>query len=373
MDMYGFVSQGGCLQNMDLEIVSFEELKNNKLCPGDLYYKRKSGKFVCLLSSGSLVTEQFVEKYTSRGIAEIYLDKICDDLNIQRGVKLFTEFKACDLEEDKIKLREDILNWFFNIYILGEREGSFLDVVTVGMKVFMHFEDEFLHWYQDQSIIIYNRSCKIASMSAVMALMLGYNDFNFLLDLYHITFLLDFGLIKDGISYNVMTACEKERECIGAGQIHLEAHVTHKNEIEQFLNHPARSVLESKKFGQRKFNYPELIDFIKIHHENRDGFGFPIGLNQEEIADWESIPMLLDCLFSYDEIKYKKNDGTAKLLGMINKLIEDEYDQEIPCRRLISRIFMEKKSRETAGIDQEIIEEEKQEEEEEEDQQEEVA
>lgn len=323
----------------ELEIIGFKQLIEQKIAPGHLlYFPANSERAFLMLRAGEFVDQTWIDKYREKGLSTFYSYNIVNNDIVQKGMSLFTKLENAKLEEEHFYARNQILAWFHDYYWLSGKNSSILDLTLTCYKCFSKLDEKIVNSFKDTSILLYNRAHQIASLSTILALVFGYMDFNFLRDIYHASFLLDYGLMENKFTYNVSKACEQE--CINphTGKNFLLNRVKDGPEYQTFFNHCELGYLKAIRDCKDIANSLDVFGLIRRHHEMADGQGFPYKLHSGVLAEWELIPIFLDHAVPYVSQEYERNDGGRLLQRFTEELLKKENVKFLPTFRLVQKI-----------------------------------
>ncbi len=323
----------------ELSTISFSKLIELKIAPGHLlYFPANSDRAFLLLRAGEFVDKDWIDRYRDKGLSTFYVYNIINEELINEGKLLFEKLKNAQLEEEHYVARNLILKWFNDYYWNGSKDCSTLDFVMTCYKTFSRFEEKTVNTLKDTSLILYNHAHQVASFSTILALVMGYMDYEFLSDIYHGSFLLDYGLMGDKFTYNVAKACEQESEMPFAGHTYIKQRVAKGPEYQTYLNHAELGYLLASRDCKDVAYSLDIFSLIRKHHEMGDGRGIPFKLHRGVIAEWESIPLFMDHAVPMNCDEYKLGDGSGILKKYINDLVAKESANLLPSSRLVSRI-----------------------------------
>jgi len=337
-------------QSRDLETISLKDLESFKVCPGDIFFSPKRGNPIRLLRAGNAIYEEFIDKYKIKGLQSFKYLPMHNQKFISECHELLMQLKLEIPEEQRLLARESLVKIFYDHYWEVNEESNLLDLVIVCANTFLRFKKEIIEELQDTSLLFYNRSLKVASFSIIVAITLGYYDHDFLSDIYHTSFLLDYGLSGEKFTYHIVQACELERLNPGGGIAYLDdmgiLDVGVENEIDIFLNHPKKGLEKARIKCNETFHYPESLYLIEKHHESGNGKGFPGNLKGGELTDFDCICVFTDQLVPFRDDPYKKGDGSGFIKNQVNAITREKSSLGGSNQRLLSRLDHEFKKME---------------------------
>lgn len=287
------------------------ELQNYLISPGDVFFTFKSGKSIKLLRAGSPVDPIKMKRYlSSPGL--VSFEKIINSENVARTQELWLGLRN-EKEFQKVPLiRNKILYWFKKVYWDGSLKGSLLDLVNIGEQVFYSLPPQIESVIKTKCFELFTRGALMGTLGATLCLAMGYVEFPFLRDFYHLCMLLDLRL-HEKMSFSLYEAMEKGRVDYQEGINYLE-NLALPLETQLYKGHEQISGKISKLFAD-----PSVANLITRHHERIDGTGFPKRLSEEEMSDVECVLVFLDALLPIQEINFTSNDG----MGFLKKAMQE--------------------------------------------------
>lgn len=318
--------------------VSFEDLLKDVIALGYIYYFPKFGKPKLLLSAGEAIANSLLEKFHNLGKSEFYVYPLANKEFINMGFEILQELRSRSSEQEKFKAKEQFKKLVVETFWRGERSGSLLDLIILFNRVFYQQDNLVTQECQSGSLIIYNRSFRVAAFSTSVAIFLDYLDFDFLKDFYNVNLLLDYGLFNGNFSYSVLEALEREQKQGGSGLEYLHANGGSVGEADQLHDHPRVGYEKLKQFFDADLTYPELLKIILTHHENEDGSGFPLGVSHREINEFEAISILADHIFPFQSYVYNHDDGKRLFWDLVNQFSNSKDYIGFPVKRVMSKL-----------------------------------
>jgi hypothetical protein len=328
---------GSSFKKEDLEVIQLAELKANSFCPGHLFfYSSLNNKLLPIKRAGEILEPYFFEKYQKSATQSFYILKFLDLNKVLEYKTLWNEFKLARLEKDKIVTSRKIAEKLKDDYCESKATTSILNFISATFDHFNKLSPDFWLNFQDHNFVFFQRSLINASFSMAFALMNGFYDYKFLRDIFSVIVHLDYSFINQGISFNLMLALEEERKCAGNGVKKLKETNSPLSEVQLFIQHPKLSYDFAKK-SNKIYDYPEVIEYIKFHHEKNDGSGFPYNIGHGGIASWESLIQFGDNLFPYQEIIFSKNDGHNFLSQRFLELKNNPGFDSLPLLKILKK------------------------------------
>ena len=278
--------------------------------------------------------EEFILKYKKKGLESIYQLPVISDETLTKFQGQWERFKNCRNQNEQYLMRDDIVGAVANTF-LKENDKSFLSFVISCFDEFYHCPKEVIDNLQARSMTIYTRSLLMSSLSTIILLSNGHVDYHFLKDFYNLCYLLDLGLMQEGqLSFLITQACEKERNHPGSGLSYLRDTVNNLSDLGKFKSHPELSYEVSSKYKD-SFQYPEILDLIKIHHEKQNGSGFPRALNSTMLSSTEMMLIAVEYIVPFKEHIFLKGDGKEVLSEYFDNIKKLENYKELPIQNIL--------------------------------------
>ncbi|MCP4912462.1 MAG: hypothetical protein GY909_05040 [Oligoflexia bacterium] len=294
-------------------------LKNYFLNPFDIFWKKKSGKKVLLSKTGELASLVF-EKLDGKK-----MDLVFEDLKDPDWINQALEFveKLENLEghilhreKNKAKTRNDFIKFIFETHINLKWKGNYVFLFEKFVKSFNEeFIEKAFYLHREET---WNGLLK-GAMGSLIALMVGYNDMNFLRELFAAIFYCE---LKNGLEthsslftdvHDKNEFSKKSEEMKGDFKSEVDSHI---DNIHDFFKEEVRN--------------KQLIRAIKVHHEDFFGEGFPKKLKGNELSDLELIIIGMASIHFNDEniweqtiAFFDKKPGGERISGMIIRLKEE--------------------------------------------------
>lgn len=295
--------------------ISLEKLKAWKLAPGMIYFLPKKGRPLLLFRAGEALLWERLEKFKGKNESSLGIQILINPKMIAEGELLLKAMLTLKSAPELWAKRKEFISWFQTSFLQTPLPTHQLNFIFMGAQIFYRLDETVAKKIQECSLIMFHRSLKVGMLSAVIALTLGYTDFKFLSDVYHVSLLLDYGLMSTEFSTFIMTACEEERKKSNAGITYLENLRWQQKQdgLDFFEQHPTLGQELVLKECKKVFYYPENAALIGRHHEYESGDGFPLGLKKSELSDFESICMMADALVSYED--QEESNFFAEIFG----------------------------------------------------------
>ncbi len=310
----------------ELKSVKLDQLKESSILDAHLFFQPvKAMKPILLLKAGDIVEAEFLEKYKTQNIESLCsLPLSAGQSNYQ---ECFSRFTNAENEIERQIVAQEIVELFMNDFYLENENISFLSYSKFCFEYFYSLPTKVATNLSSKSLVLFSRAHLCASLGIMTCLVNKIVDPAFLKDFYNVIFCMDIGLLDEGeLSYSVLDACERERVSHG-GIDFLKNQKRPQREIDLFINHPRRSVAILEKY-KSYFNSPEIIDFIKYHHEKADGSGFPDKIPYDSITNIETFLNFSDFIIPFRSIDYFIGDGRSIIKDAFDSL-EKEKSREI--------------------------------------------
>lgn len=321
-------------ESLDTKLLA--ELKVDSISSSYLFLKIQQ-KYYLMLRAADYIDAQFKEKYNLKGIQSFYSYNICDQQVIQKYENLWSELKISKLENEKISVIENIFIELTKDFWAQTYQVSFINFISACYNQFYHLDKQVVQNLQSTSHVLYSRAIQVGAHAVIAALANGYTDYYFIKDLYNASFALDYGLISKDFNWNLVQACEHERNNPQLGKSSLKNILKNSSDYQLFINHPLKTVELLKRF-EKNFTYPEIIWAIKVHHEKANGTGFPKGINYSSISTWESVIQYADYAIAFEEKFYQKDDGVDSFKNTFQNLFMSPYIKSLPVFRVVQNI-----------------------------------
>ena len=326
----------GITFNIDeLTLINVSEIKTETISRSHIFHLFPNKKrAMLLLRAGDFVEPSFVTKYLDKGVESLYQLELITDDEIDFFELNWKQLRQAKSEQQKRLIRDRFMKQFSHDY-QQEKDKSILGFVVSCFDEFYNLPPHILNHLQDQSMLLYTRSLLISAVSSITAMSNNILDYDFIKDLYNVSFVMDYGLVESGnFNYALSTACEKERNTPGEGVIYLEDSNRPEIELQTFIQHPNISYSALEEY-QEYFIYPELLDFIKLSHEKSDGSGFPNGYTYSAMSHCETLLSFCDYLIPFQEHLFKKGDGNKVLNEYFSNLKNMKNIKKIPIHKVI--------------------------------------
>ena len=285
-----------------------ETLVKWTICPGDIYWKKLSGKEVKLFHAGTFPSSSKIEKLQSSKMnlrIELSIDeKWCDEGVNQIFILKEAEVAPGKKEKLKSEARDEILKWAFPILWKGEEEKNLLGLVATLLKGFEIFDEETYELMSGLNTRRLQQSLGSASIGVLLALSSGYTTFSFLREYFLAQVLFDLSLEVGKLGEIGETYFKEESQYPGRGEKIISG--LDAKDYDFLKKHMEMSFKIAEEKYKQGMNYPYLLKQIKIHHERLNGMGFPKGLNQNEMSDLEVISVVSGYLSDVPEFDLNK-------------------------------------------------------------------
>lgn len=314
----------------ELETIAITDLRPRSLALSHLFLKL-GGRYFLMLKAGSLVTEDFILKYKKKGVSSFFSLPIGEPEDKKKFLELFDSLDPSKTLGGLLKIRDEILKTFADMY-WRHSSKSLLSFSAAAFESFYDLSQEVVERTNEISVELHSKNLVGSALAVMTTISLSITDRQFIRDIYNTVHLLDISLVTDPLfNSHLLIACEKERLAANAGRDYLKKMERPQSELKLFFEHPVRSYEMAKKHKDR-FAYPEVLEFIKLHHELEYGGGFPNSLSGSSIAETERILTFVDRLvpFLNGELGGKKREYRVRDLyeDLLKSSDFDEYGIE---------------------------------------------
>lgn len=282
----------------NLKPLEGKELASWRLAPGDIFYQTPTTKKLLKLKrAGELLEVEWIEKY--RFNSGLFWHPL---VHMKRVDQIVSQWDSLVSKSDSQEFEIALMRFSDEVRAGLHSEGgiTLMDWAYTCHKIFKPTEELQLEML-NQHLVLHRRAFYVSSLAIIFALACGYSDPIFLSELYETAWLLDIGLVHNDFTYWISLACQVEKIRPGSGIEFLNCKNASKSEKDLFLSHPELGFKKSMKKRGDKFQNPLLLQCILHHHELADGKGFPKGINQTLLSDWEAILVMADQLVDYKE------------------------------------------------------------------------
>lgn len=320
----------------DLSTIKLSEIKTNTVSKSHLFHLLPGNKrAILLLRAGDYVESAFITKYLDKGLESLYELEIIHEEDLVFYKNKWSALKNAKTQHDQFSIRDEIISQLAKDF-WASKEKSFLSFVIACFEEFYIYPENVLNKFQEVSMTLYTRSLLISSVSCAVSLVNNYVDYRFIKDFYNTSFMMDYGLIEFGnFNFMLSQACEKERNNPGTGIELLYEKKRPEAEVFAFKNHPNVSFRAVSEF-KGQFQYPEILDNIKMHHEKYDGSGFPNGYFYSVMSDTETLLIFCDYMIPFEEHIFALGDGHQILSQYFEKLKQIDQEHILPVNKLMA-------------------------------------
>lgn len=320
----------------ELTTIKLSEIKTGTVSRAHYFHLLPGKKrAILLLRAGDFVEQSFIDKYSGKGLNSFYQLEVINQSDLDLYKSMWTQLKLARTQKEQFIIRDEIIKQLAQDY-WASSEKSFLSFVISCFEEFYIYPPQILDRYQDVSMTLYTRALLISSVSCAVVLSNNYVDYKFIKDFYNTSFIMDYGLIEFGnFNYMLSMACESERNKPGSGIDLLKEKGCSSVEIQAFRDHPNVSLRAVNEF-KSLFEYPEVLENIKMHHEKFDGSGFPNGFYYSAMSDTETLLTFCDYMIPFSEHIFSKGDGHQILSQYFEKIKKIDTQDQLPINKLIS-------------------------------------
>ncbi|OFZ56679.1 MAG: hypothetical protein A2328_09370 [Bdellovibrionales bacterium RIFOXYB2_FULL_36_6] len=263
------------------------ELLKFKFAPGNVFWIKKNNKLVRILKTGDYMDRDILYKYMNK-CAPLVLERLINVKWIEEAFEHFMDLKHAKNLNEQIEARAKILKIIGPVYWHGINEGSLIDLIHLGEKVFFKLPEKEIRQLYQGEMDFFKMNALAGMVSVLFSLTVGYMDFAFLADIYHVGFFVDYSLIEEKIDWTMKEAVLLEVKMPGDGIKKLSLQ-TGKNDVGCFVSHPEQSYIRVKEKINNLFNSKDCLRLLTKHHEALNGAGFPNGIGENQLSDLETI------------------------------------------------------------------------------------
>ncbi len=282
------------------KLVHLTKCKEGEVISSDIYDARN----VLLLKKNTILNEYIIKKLNNSGVekVQIYDSLYYEKNNDDRLVSFSAVYKEC-----VVNLKSTLNN------IVSGKKIEEKELKSISEKLYEEIENDsytirYIQMIKDKDEYTYNHSIGVALYAILIGKWLGLNE-NQLLD-----------LSTSGILHDV-------------GKLKIPDYILNKKgpltqtEYNNIKEHPRIGYEISK-------NIPgiddEISNAILMHHERRDGSGYPLGMLEDEISLYSKIIAVSDV---YDAITsdraYKKRKTPFEAIEEFKDIEYDKLDLKI--------------------------------------------
>jgi hypothetical protein len=307
-------------------------LSHWKIAPGDIFLKTPSGKHLRLKRAGDILEEAWKKKFGTT--ANLLWKPLINITAVENLKDLYQKWNLAEEPQEVDAQREEFIS-SLRSGMGPDGKMCMLDWAFTCYSLFP-LEENIIQEFQAQHVVLYRRGLMVSSLAVLISIASGYEDPQFLKDIYLTGWLLDVGLLSEDFSYWVALACQAEKFSPGAGVILLKNKNAGSAEIELFLQHPRNGYNRVKEVFKSHYTFPELINSILHHHEKADGTGFPEGMTFSVMSDWQSLFVLADSMVDYQE-EILEND-LAQSFRELWDFYQTKQIENLPVKVVLSKI-----------------------------------
>lgn len=303
-----FEAGGIKFNQADIVSVTIGDIKPNAISPSHYFiFIGKAKKAVIIFRAGDYISASQITEYLDKGLSEAFELPVASATEITKLKTFLNSYNELETLDEQLRARKEFLE-LIKSYIEQSQEHSFLVFNIAFFETFYSLSVSTIDLYQGVSSILFSRAIKTSAFGVISCFLNEYLDFDFIKDFYNTSFIMDYGLVEYGqFNFALAIACEAERKSPGSGIKKLQKMKRSKGECEIFLNHPNISY-EYGKDNVERFSHSEILNFLKFHHENKDGTGFPKGLTYSSMSKAETLLSFHDNMISFEESHYFKGD-----------------------------------------------------------------
>lgn len=181
---------------MNFTQLNLDNLIEHKFLCGDIFWQKKSGKKILISTAGEFLDFNFVQKLLSKN-ESVEIQENFDRSMILELDKILIELKNCELESEKLCVRDNFLNFI----TLNSKETHLL-LAGAMFNTFYEQAEEVEKIYFSNNSGLLTRLVSVASITVSEALLSGYLDFKVLKDIYNTVLISDVYLAQARVNFN---------------------------------------------------------------------------------------------------------------------------------------------------------------------------
>ncbi|MGB0453045.1 MAG: hypothetical protein ACPGJV_04960 [Bacteriovoracaceae bacterium] len=279
---------------------SLAQIEEMNISYGYLYWlKQKSEGKVLLLRPGDIVNHKFFEKFNESH--NFYMEWTCSISAVLDFENLLKAFSVSRTEKSRIESMINAVIWTKEQYWETNEEAALLSLCVPAFNVFRFEEFESYKAFYEIHTELFRRALKVAGLSVVSAMTLGYTDFELLREFYNLNFLSVFEIAVKNNKYDLLEKLEQKRVRDTNWGDDASRDVPEYEVIEEFkFLFENESVLDCSKFVLRHLDSHESI------------------YCEDACNDLEALFFYLQSHMDFKEVKFSRFDGN-KLLWILFK------------------------------------------------------
>lgn len=320
------------INESSLHPIEGEMLSQWKIAPGDIFLKTHAGKTLRLKRAGDVLEESWKKKFVAS--SNLLWKPLINLVAVENLKELFYQWDQA-LEPEEIESKRE---QFISSLRLGLRPNGGLCMLDWAFACYSLFsvDQKIIEEFQASHVVLYRRGLMVSSLAVLVSIASGYEDPQFLKDIYLTGWLLDIGLLSPHFSYWVALACQAEKFSPGAGDLLLKEKNARKEEVDLFLEHPRIGYDRVREQFEAQYDFPELITSILHHHEKADGTGFPEGMTFSVLSDWQTLMVLADNMVDYQEEVLEKD--LSQSFGHLWARYQAKPVENLPVKGILAKI-----------------------------------
>ncbi|GAB4015725.1 MAG: hypothetical protein Fur0010_14960 [Bdellovibrio sp.] len=274
----------------------------SKILLGDIFWTSPRGKKLLIHKCASIISKEKRDRINNNR-SQFQFELRIDEEYYRETKKLLANLASRSREiQNRLELqkesRDKILKHILPAFWFGQEKHSLFDSVLAWNEQMNQLPSDIELQILDNQEFLYKRSMLIGWSMCIYALLLGYNDYHFLKDLYTVSFLTDLPLVMKGLST-------------------LDIEKMEGNILDWDRGRHALDAYNMAKSYAGIFKFRSVLRMIERHHETKNGDG-PVQLTSASLSDLDSIFAHL-----HHEIGYKHDPfEQLKAEKILAKLIE---------------------------------------------------
>lgn len=289
--------------------ITFEELKQLRLAPGDIVWKKNSGKTTILCKAGYQIDQEYVSKF-EKVTSSLWLVTLYPESIKESAKKILLKLKEEQFDRERGVLRKEFIELVDPYLWKGSKELCLFELVLIFNESFSCLTPKHIISLESIGLDLYKRSSYEASMNVLIAFIIGYLDFNFLSELYHVSFYQHYEFIKGRPNSSNLEFLDFERSNYGQLPDELTSHA--QNSYKNFVNDSPFEISNKS-----------IIKLISRHQERLTGVGYPSGLNKDELSDLDRIIIWTNTRIEESMIQ----DPAYRKKGLLKNIMMSNFDE----------------------------------------------
>ncbi len=273
---------------------------------------KSTGEKTKIISHGNILTKSELNRWTQRKIT-LELENKCNSIRLKEGYQLLMRFQRISSDKSMAssnlpEWRKDFNSWAFAQRHHDEDKLTALEISCLFGFFFNELPPSFSEVFSQFPQKIQSKNLAGAALSVIMAISLGFMDFNFLKEFYQTMLFMDYPFSQkvwsEEDNFELDTLLAKGDELKTQERI-KEIYNTH---IEAGI-----------AFVEKELEHKSLSFYLKWSFERFNGDGFLLNVTQAEFNDLDSIVIHCHSIFPFEVIDSEKKIDIRELVSFENK------------------------------------------------------